>query len=112
MIESKLAGQVYTLNRHGEFSLLELENFKHELGLICPSSPVPEALESPGVDNHLFPELQPSMGTAVYNHPIQSFVDENHVSDVSLQNANINTADRLMLPKLNTVNRNNLHHCI
>lgn len=41
--EGKLAGQVYALNRRGEFSSLEIERFKRELNLVSPSVTVSES---------------------------------------------------------------------
>ena len=53
MTEGKLAGQVYALKHRGEFSILEIEELKRELGLGAHSdlaSPVSEALETAVVD--------------------------------------------------------------
>ena len=49
MSEGKLAGQVYALKRHGEFSDLEIEGFRRELDLIPVPLEASQTTERPAV---------------------------------------------------------------
>ena len=120
MTEGKLAGQVYALKRRGEFSILEIEELKRELGLGVHSdlaSPVSEALEASVVDplvsnSESGEQLQTSMDEEGLHQSIQNSISENHIRDAILQSMNISIGDRIMLPKLNAINKKDLQRCI
>jgi len=65
MNESKLAGQVYALQRRKEFSAVEIEGFKRELSLL----PVVSEASSPGLPPSASPPRSPSAPPAQILNP-------------------------------------------
>jgi len=111
MSEGKLAGQVYALRHCSEFSDLEIERFKRELGLATETSQTVELLlaslsESTPIsvpagsshDEHQYSEpLATSLGS-------EDTRDSDPMRKTILHYMTINFQDRTTLPKLNSVN--------
>ena len=83
--EGKLAGQVYALKHRGEFSDLEIERFRRELGLIPVAAEVSQTAELSVVLESSPLPAQPglSLDEHQYSEPLATLLggDSTHDSD-------------------------------
>jgi len=111
MSEGKLAGKVYALRHRSEFSDLEIERFRKELGLVTETSQTVELLLAP-----------PSESTSIsvpaglshdehqYSEPLATSLgsddtrDSDPMRETILHYITTNFQHRTTLPKLNSVN--------
>ena len=108
MSESKLAGQVYALQRRGEFSAVEIEGFKRELNLL------PVVLEASPPES---PPPAPTLNSSREEIPVETPFDadtseSDPIRQTLLHDMVIDFESRTRLPKLNTVNRMKLSQLV